>query len=409
MEPEDEQMTAKRLKNIGVSQTLAISGRAKEMREKEGIDVIDFSLGQPDFNTPDAIKEAGKRAIDENFTRYTQAAGVPELQEAVVQKLQRENGVSYRPENVIISSGAKHSLFNACMALINCGDKVIVPSPYWLSYPPMVYLSSGEPELVQTREEDGFLLTPKALKEAISKHKPRALFLNNPSNPTGMMYSRDQLEKLAEIVVDSKVWVIADEIYEKMVYDGEFVCFASLNNEVRSRTITINGCSKAYSMTGWRVGFAAGPDDIIADMKKIQSQTTSSICSISQKAAIEALAGDQTVVSEMVAEFRKRRDFVVTRLRKVPEVECLMPDGAFYAFPNVTAYYDRLPGLKGDDEKKEKLGSVLLSKHLLENAQVAVVPGIAFGAGDNIRISYATSMEELERGLDKIEKALVEL
>jgi aspartate aminotransferase len=395
-------MLAKRLAGIGVSQTLAISAKAKEMR-RSGVDVVDFSLGEPDFPTPAPIKEAGKKAIDDDFTHYTQAAGIPELREAVVEKLARDNGVRYNVNEVILSAGAKHSLFNICMALIDPGDEVVIPAPYWLSYPALVHLVGGTPRIVETREADGFRLVPETLKAAIGPNT-RALFLNNPSNPTGMMYSRDQLEGLAELAVEHDLWIVADEIYEKLVYDGTFVCVASLGEEVRRKALIVNGVSKAYSMTGWRIGYTAGPEEVIAAMSKVQSQTTSSICSISQKAAVEALAGDQSAVAEMVAVFRERRDHIVERLRSIPGVECPVPDGAFYAFPNVAAFYDRLPPSTVDGAP-----SVRLAAYLLEEGRAAVVPGIAFGAGDNIRFSYATGREEIDRGLDGVERALARL
>jgi aspartate/methionine/tyrosine aminotransferase len=395
-------MVAKRLASIGVSQTLAISTRAKEMR-RSGINVVDFSLGEPDFATPARIKEAGKKAIDDDFTRYTPAPGIPELREAVVEKLARDNGVSYRVEEVILSAGAKHSLFNICMALLDPGDEVVIPAPYFPSYPALVHLAGGTPRLVETRESDGFRLVPETLEAAIGPNT-RALLLNNPSNPTGLTYSRVQLEALARIAVEHDVWIIADEIYEKLVYDGAFVCAASLGEDVRQKTLIVNGVSKAYAMTGWRIGYTAGPEEVIRAMTKVQSQTTSSICSISQKAAVEALRGDQSAVDEMAATFRGRRDRVVERLRGIPGIECRRPDGAFYVFPNMSAFYDRLPPSTGSDHP-----SVRLADYLLEEGRAAVVPGIAFGAGDNIRLSYAMGRGEIDRGLDGLERALARL
>ncbi|MBN2491558.1 MAG: pyridoxal phosphate-dependent aminotransferase [Planctomycetes bacterium] len=395
-------MVAKRLALIGESETLAISAKAKAMKAA-GIAVVDFSLGEPDLPTPDPIKAAGKRAIEENFTRYTQAPGIPELKQAIVDKLARDNGVVYQTDEVIVSAGAKHSLFNACMALVDPGDEVIVPAPYWLSYPALVHLVGGVPRIVQTAEADDFLLTPAALEAAIGP-ATRALLLNNPSNPTGMAYSRERLAALAEIAVARGLWIIADEIYEKMLYDAAFVCTAALGEAVRQRTLTVNGVSKSYCMTGWRIGYTAGPRDVIAAMTKVQSQTTSSICSIAQKAAVEALAGDQGAVARMVEVFRERRDRVVARLQAMPGVRCRKPAGAFYVFPNVTAFYERLPAAA---EKTHP--SVRLADYLLEEAHAAVVPGIAFGAGDHIRLSYATGLEELDRGLHRIDKALARL
>jgi aspartate aminotransferase len=280
---------------------------------------------------------------------------------------------------------------------------VIIPSPYWLSYPPLVYLSGGVPRILETAEDDDFLLTPDALEAAIGPDT-RAILLNNPSNPTGMAYPREQLAALAEIAASRDLWIIADEIYEKMIYEGEFVCIASLGAAVKKRTITVNGVSKSYCMTGWRIGYAAGPREVISAMTNVQSQTTSSICSVAQKAAVEALAGDQAVVDRMVAAFRERRDHIVGRLQAIPGVRCRKPAGAFYVFPNMTGFYGRLPSGRGDDPP-----SVRLADYLLEEAHTAVVPGIAFGAGDNIRLSYATGLDEIDEGLDRIEKALAGL
>lgn len=395
-------MLAKRLDHIGVSATLAISAQAKAMKAA-GLDVIDFSIGEPDFPTPGHAKDAAKHAIDSNFTHYTAAAGIAELRRAIADKFARDNGLTYETDEILVSQGAKHSLFNACMALLDPGDEAIIPVPYWLSYPQMVRLAGGEPVFVEAREEDDFLLTPEALSAAVTS-RTKVLFLNNPSNPTGMAYDRERLEAIAAIVVEHGIIVFADEIYEKLLYDKPFVCFASLAPAVRDLTMTVNGLSKAYAMTGWRLGYAAGRREIIQAMTSIQSQSTSSLCSVSQRAGVAALNGPQDVVDEMVATFRDRRELTVGRLREMPGLECLEPDGAFYAFPNITALLDRIPGEDADGTPTARL-----VKYLLDEAEIALVPGSAFGSERNIRLSYACSAEDIARGLDRMAAALAKL
>jgi len=395
-------MLADRIQRIGLSPTLKISAKAKAMRA-EGIDVVDLSVGEPDFPTPENIKNAAQRAIAENFTKYTANDGIPELKRAIIEKLRRENGLEYEPGEIIVSSGAKNCLYNLAVALFNKGDEAIIPAPYWVSYPAMVSLAKGVPVVVQTKEENGFRLTPEQLSASISP-STRAVILNNPSNPTGAGYSREELKELADVCVEEGLTIIADEIYEKLIYDGfNFVSVASLGKNIKERTVIINGVSKAYAMTGWRIGYAAGPKDMIAGMSKIQSHSTSNACSISQKASLEALTGPQTDVSMMVAEFQRRRNVMLNRLMAIPGISCMEPRGAFYLFPNFRNYFNK------EYQGMEIRNSYGLAYFLLKHAKVAVVPGEAFGTEGYIRLSYATSMERIDEGLDRITEALAKL
>ncbi|MBP7795014.1 MAG: pyridoxal phosphate-dependent aminotransferase [Candidatus Saccharicenans sp.] len=390
---------SERATKIGASPTLKISAKAKAMKA-EGLDVIDFSVGEPDFPTPDNIKRAGIKAIEQNFTKYTENDGIPELRKAVGQRLKEDYGLEYKPSEVLVSSGAKNSLFNLIEAIVNEGDEVIIPAPYWVTYPEGVSLVGGKPVIVETREEDGFLLTPEKLREAISP-STRAIILNNPCNPTGAAYSREQLEALAEVVRKEDIYVIADEIYSRLVYDDfKFVSFAALGEDIKKKTIIITGVSKTYSMTGWRIGFAVGPAEIISAMSKVQSHTTSNACSISQKASVEALIGPQTEVNRMVAEFQRRRNYVLMKLQQMTGISCFKPQGAFYVFPNVRSLYGKEAG---GIQIRNSYG---LAYYLLKEARIAIVPGDAFGADDYIRISYATSMENLEKGLERMAEAV---
>lgn len=396
-------MTADRIHLIGSSPTLKVAAKAKSLKE-QGVDVIDFSVGEPDFATPIHIKDAAKRAIDDNFTKYTANEGILPLRKAIAKQLKEDSGVEYdAASEIIVSSGAKHSLYNAMMAIVNDGDEVIIPAPYWVSYPEMVKLANGRPVIIQTREEDGFRLTPDQLRDTINA-STRAVFLNNPCNPTGSGYSREELEALAEVVVEEDIYVVADEIYGKLMYDNlKFTRFASLGPEVWKRTITVDGVSKAYSMTGWRIGFAAAPKEIVSAMAKVQSHATSNPASISQMAALEAYKGPQYEISKMAAEFEKRRNFVVYKLQSMPGVSCAMPRGAFYAFPNVKSFYEK------EYEGVPIRNSYGMAYYLLKHAHVAIVPGDAFGADDFIRISYATSMSQIQDGMLRITEALAKL
>ncbi len=395
-------MVSEKANKIGESPTLKVSAKAKSMKA-EGIDVIDLSVGEPDFPTPENVKRAGIRAIEENFTKYTQNEGIPALKEAIINRLKEDQGLEYKKNEIIVSSGAKSSLYHLIQALINEGDEVIIPSPYWVTYPHAVSLAGGKGVIVPTKEENGFLIRPEELKAAITP-ATKALILNNPSNPTGAAYPRQALEALADVVSEEDIYVIADEIYEKLVYDDfRFFSFASLGEDIKKRTIVINGVSKSYSMTGWRIGFAAGPADIIDGMAKIQSHSTSNPCSISQKASLEALRGPQYEVSKMVSEFQKRRNYVLMRLQSIPGVSCHKPQGAFYLFPNFSATYEK------EFNNTIIRNSYGLAYYLLKEAKVAIVPGDGFGADSCIRISYATSMENLERGMDRIIQAVSQL
>jgi aspartate aminotransferase len=393
---------SKRAQAIKPSPTLATAAKAKAMKA-QGIDVVDFGVGEPDFDTPENVKQAGIKAIQSGFTKYTPAGGTDELKEAVIEKFRKDNGLSYERSQVLISCGAKHSLYNIAEALFDPGDEVIIPSPYWVSYPDQVILNDATPVIVETTEQEGFRISAAKLEKAVTG-RTKAIILNSPSNPTGLAYDKKTLEEVAAVAVKHKIYVISDEIYEKLVYDGfKHFSIASLGPEIRDLTIVVNGVSKSHSMTGWRIGYAAGPKDVITAMANIQSQSTSNPASISQKAALEALSGPQDFIRTMNVEFDKRRKFMVERLNKIPGVSCLMPVGAFYAFPNIAKLFGR--SVNG----RPVNNSADLAGYLLEEAKVALVSGDAFGADAYIRLSYATSLENIQKGLDRIEKAVSRL
>lgn len=395
-------MIAQRVQHLGASVTLRISALAQEMRAA-GVDVVDFSAGQPDFPTPDEVKEAGRRAIDENQTRYTANPGLIELRGAVAEAIGREQGMEYAAEQVLVSSGAKASLYYACMALLDPGDEMLVPVPYWVSYPEQVRLAQAEPVFVDCPESNRFKLRPEAL-EAAATSRTKALMLNYPSNPTGVGYSREELEPIAEFCVRRGLWVVADEIYSKLLFDGRsFTGIASLGPEIEKRTILIDGVSKTYSMTGWRIGWAAGPREIIGAMAKIQSHSTSNAATPSQWAALAALRSGGDEVARRAVAFQERRDETLRLLGEVPGLHCVKPEGTFYAFPNVSAYL-----ATGGGDPRMKSGADL-AQYLLEEARVAVVPGDAFGADRHIRISFAVSLERVREGLERIAAALARL
>ncbi len=388
---------SKRVSLISSSPTLAITAKAKKMKA-EGIDVIGFGAGEPDFDTPEHIKDAAKKALDDGFTKYTPASGMMELKQAICRKLKEDNELDYEPDQILISCGAKHSIFNAILTLCDEGDEVILPSPYWVSYPEMIKVAQAKPVIIKTTQENNFKITPDQLREAISS-KTKLFILNSPSNPTGMLYTRDELQRISDILAKAGIYCISDEIYEKIIYDGEeHVSIASLGPKIKQLTILINGVSKSYSMTGWRIGYAAGPRKIIQAMSNLQSHSTSNPTSISQIAAIAALQGPQETVGKMVEEFKKRRDYIVERLNKIPGISCLKPKGAFYVFPNISQILGRF--FKGQMINN----SISLSQVLLSEAKVAVIPGAAFGADNHLRLSYATSQENIAKGLDRIEK-----
>jgi len=383
---------AERTRRIVGSRTAKIAAKAIRMK-REKIDIVDLSVGEPDFPTPKNIKEAAKNAIDTNLTRYTLNMGIIELRQAIIKKFKNENRIDYDLENIIVSTGAKQSLFNAVLTIVGKDDEVIIPAPYWVSYPEMVALAEGKSIIISTSQESGFKLSARQLHDAISANT-RALILCNPSNPTGTVYLPEELEALAEVIRTNDLFVIADEIYEKLVYDKtRFISFASISTEIKEKTVVINGFSKSYSMTGWRIGYAAGSKEVIEGMSKLQSHSTSNASTISQYASLEALSGPQEDILEMYTEFEKRRDFVFNSLSSMPGVSCQKPGGAFYVYPNISAFFNTLYNdmlISNSDD---------FSYYLLNEAKVVVTPGSVFGSDEHIRMSYATSMERLEEGM----------
>ncbi|NLO81938.1 MAG: pyridoxal phosphate-dependent aminotransferase [Clostridiales bacterium] len=384
------------------SVTLATDAKAKKMKA-QGLDVVGFGAGEPDFNTPAHIIEAAKEALDKGLTRYTPASGIPELKEAICFKLKQDNGLEYKPSQIIISNGAKHSLCNAFEALLNPGDEVIIPSPYWLSYPELVKIAGGVPVFLETKEENDFKISVDALKKAITPNT-KALVINSPNNPNGCVYERDELEAIARLAVENEFFIISDEVYEVLVYDGiEHVSIASFGPEIKDLTVVINGMSKAYAMTGWRIGYAAAREDVVQMMSNIQSHTTSNPNSIAQYASLAALRGPKDDIKAMIDEFSRRRIFMVDRINSIPGLSCRLPKGAFYVMMNIEK-------IKGRSYKGRLIdGSLSFSDALLDAKMVAVVPGVAFGADNYVRLSYATSMDNIEKGLNRIEEFVNEL
>jgi aspartate aminotransferase len=392
-------MLADRMKTLAPSPTLAMQAKAKAMRA-QGIDVISFGAGEPDFDTPRRIKDAAIRAIEKGQTKYTEVGGVPELRAAVCQKLKRDNGLDYAPDEVTVSCGAKHTLYNIFMALLNPGDEVLIPSPYWVSYPEQVRLLGASPVSVPTEEATGFDLDPAQLRRAVTA-RTRMVILDSPGNPTGAVFSVQALAEVARLAQERDLWVVSDECYEVLTYEGRHVSIASLSPEIKARTIVVNTCSKAYAMTGWRIGYAAGPRPVIKAMTDVQSQVTSNPTSIAQWAAVEALAGPQDEIAKMAGEFDRRRRVIVPALNAMPGVSCVMPKGAFYAFPNVS-------GLSG---KRSKAGAVLrgsadVCAFLLEEARIATVAGVDFGSDAHIRLSYATDLASIKEGMTRMDAAV---
>jgi len=393
---------AARIAKIKPSETLAITAKANALRA-EGRDIIGFGAGEPDFDTPVNIKNAAIKAIESGFTKYTPVGGTDELKDAIIAKLKRDSSLEYKRSQIVVSCGAKHTLYNLAQALFDEGDEVIIPAPYWVSYPDIVVLACGRPVIINTKEKDGFKMKPEQLKAAITK-RTRAVIINSPSNPTGAAYSPEELKAIAVVLMDKDILVISDDIYEKIFYAKfPFANIASVESKMKDKTIVVNGVSKTYAMTGWRIGYAAGPEEIVAAINKIQSQNTSNPTSISQKAALEALSGDQSIVEKMVREFQKRRDVIVDSLNDIPGVRCFSPEGAFYAFPNVSDVYGR--SYKGN----KITNSAELIDYLLDEANVAAVPGAAFGSDDHIRLSYATSLSNIEEGMKRIKNAVAKL
>lgn len=383
------------------SQTLALSALARKLYS-EGVDVVTLTAGEPDFPTPFHIKEAAKKAIEQNFTTYTHNAGISELRQAIVEKFSRDNDLHFDSSQILVSNGAKHSLYNTLKAICNKGDEIIIPSPYWVSYPQMVALVDAKPVFVQTTEADGFKLTAAQLRRAVTK-KTKALLFCTPANPTGSVYSQEEIEALARVVEEADIYVIADEIYEKVIYNGAKHFSMGSIPAVRDHVITVNGVSKAYSMTGWRIGFLGARKDIVAAAEKVQSQITSNASSISQYAALAALMGPEDELRTMAAEFLRRRDFIYRAITSIPGICCHHPQGAFYVFPNVSAYVGRTFGGKrmnsGDD----------IAQFLLDEEKVVVVPGSGFGSRDHVRISYACSMRELEKAAERLQRGFKKL
>ena len=398
-------MLADRLKTLAPSSTLAVQAKAKELRAR-GIDIISFGAGEPDFDTPRRIKDAAVEAMQRGQTKYTEVGGVPELRAAVCAKLKRDNGLDYEPADILVSVGAKHTLFNLVMALINPGDEVLVPSPYWVAYPEQVRLLGGVPVAVPTPEATGFDLDPARLAAAVTP-RTKLIVLNSPNNPTGAVFTPAALAAVARLAVERDLWVVSDECYEALTFEGRHASIATLGPEVKARTIVVNTCSKAYAMTGWRIGYAAGPRALIRAMTDVQSQVTSNPSSIAQWAAVEALTGPQDEVAKMAGEFDRRRRLIIDGLNALPGVRCVMPRGAFYAFPNVSGLFGRT-WRKADGAVS--LGSSLdATAFLLEEARVAVVPGRDFGSDAHVRLSYATSDALIGEGLARMAAALATL
>ena len=395
---------AQRIQNIQPSMTLAISAKAQTLKE-QGIDVIGFGAGEPDFATPENIKQAAIEAIRNNDTHYTLVGGTNALKDAIIEKFDHDNGLTYDRKQIVVSCGAKHSFYNLAQVLWDEGDEIIIPAPYWVSYPDMVVLANATPVIVNTDTASGFKITAEQLQQAVTT-KTRAVVLNSPSNPTGSAYTQKELEALAEVILKNKLLVISDEIYEKIMFDGfEHCSIASLGEELKQNCVVINGASKCFAMTGWRIGYLAAEASIASAVSKLQGQSTSNPTSIAQAACVEALTGEKTPgeINRMVTEFKKRRDVLMDRYSKIEGISCPKPVGSFYSFPDFSGVYGKQ--WKG----KAINGSLDIAEFLLEEAKVALVPGIAFGADNNQRLSFATSMENINEGMDRIESALKSL
>ena len=393
---------AARAGRIVPSPTLSIAASAKAMAA-QGIDIIDFASGEPDWDTPESVKAAAEAAIRSGFTKYTASAGIEELKRAIAEKLAVEQGLRYDTSQILVSCGAKHSLYNLAEALLEAGDEVIIPAPFWVSYQDQVLLNDATPVFLHTSEADGYAISPTGLEACVTP-RTKAMIVNSPGNPTGATYDRATLEGIADVALRHDLVIISDEIYEKILYDGARHCsIATLGPDVAARTVVVNGVSKAYAMTGWRIGYAAGPKDLITAMANIQSQSTSNPSSISQKAAVAALQGGGAFTQRMVVEFDRRRRLMVERLNKMPGVSCRMPSGAFYTFPNIAGVFTRR------HQRGPITSAAELAAYLLTEARVAVVPGEPFGSSSHLRLSYATGIEAIARGLDRMEAALRQL
>lgn len=395
-------MLSQKALNISSSPTLAISARVKQMKN-EGIDIIGFGAGEPDFDTPEHIKEAAFRALKEGFTKYTPASGIPELKEVICKKFKDNHNLDYDPNQIVISNGAKHSLDNVFASILNPGDEVIIPAPYWVSYPEMVKLNDGIPIYIETTSSNRFKVTREQLDKVLTS-KTKAFILNSPGNPTGQVYSREELETVADFALKNNVFIISDEVYEKIIFEKvKQISPASLSPDVKNLTVVVNAVSKTYSMTGWRIGYAAAPLEIANAMGNIQSHLTSNPNSIAQKAAVEAITGPQDCVEEIRQAFLERRNYMVNRVKSMPYLECLNPEGAFYLFIKVSQTF----GMTSDNNKINNVED--FATCLLNKSRVALVPGTGFGAPDYVRLSFATSMENIAKGLDRIEDFLSKL
>ena len=395
---------SERILNISPSMTLAIDAKAREMKA-QGEDVIGFGAGEPDFNTSERIKQAGIRAVENNETRYTPVGGTDLLKEAIISKLERDNGLVYEKNQILASCGAKHSFYNLAQVLWQAGDEVIIPAPYWVSFPEIVTLSRARPLIIHTGAEQDFKITAEQIENVVTPNT-RAIVINSPSNPTGSAYEKDELEKLAECALRHGLLIISDEIYEQIVFDGfHHTSIASISKEVQKQCVVINGVSKSYAMTGWRIGYmASGDPEIVKQVSKLQGQSTSNPCAVSQAASIEALTGPLDEIREMVSEFEKRRDIIVERLTQIPGVSCRKPIGSFYSFPDFSGVYG-----KKDMNGKVLKGSLDFTDYLLLAEKVAIVPGIAFGSDAHARLAFAMSLEKIEAGTHRIKEAISKL
>jgi len=384
---------ATRVKGLTSSPTLAITSKAKEL-QKNGVDVVSFGAGEPDFDTPDYIKVKAIEAINSGFTKYTPSTGTPGLKNAIIAKFKKDNNLNYEPGQIVVSNGAKHSLFCIFQAICDIDDEVIIPVPYWVSYPQMVKVCQGKPIYVKTQEKNNFKMTPEQFEKAIKKNT-KAVILNSPSNPTGCVYTQEELQQIADIAVNYNIFVISDEIYEKLIYDRqEHVSIASLNDKIYALTFTVNGLSKSHAMTGWRIGFMGGPRQVMAKISDLQDHSTSNPNSIAQAAAETALKSGDEIIAKMRAEFEKRRDFIYKRVNSIEKLSAVKPQGAFYIFCNIS---------------QTKLSSLDFAQRLLDEAQVAVIPGSGFGDDRFIRLSFATSLDQITKGLDRIEQWMKKL
>ncbi len=391
-----------RAERLQPSATLTITAKAKALKS-QGVDVIGFGAGEPDFDSPLHVKEAAIRAINEGMTKYTGVGGIDELKDAIIHRLKEDHNLEYEKSEIITSVGAKHTLYNVIQVLFDSGDEVIVPAPYWVSYPEQIRLAEAAPVILDTKESEGFKITPESLKNCINSNT-KALILNYPSNPTGATYNEEELRAIVNVAMEAGLIIISDEIYEKIIYGGiKHIPVAALGEDIKKSTILVNGVSKTYSMTGWRIGYAAGDKDVISAMSKLQGQSTSNPTSISQWAAIAAFTGDHKIIEDRTKEFEQRKNYIVEKLNEIPEITCFDPQGAFYVFPNVSGCYGK------EFNGKVLNNSLDFTEFILDEAKVAVVPGVAFGADDYVRISYATSMDDIVKGINRITEAITKL